>query len=501
MTFLDEATWRGKAFSGGWRAVSGGEAPVREPATGAELGRVGVASPADIAAAATAAAAAQPAWAALPHTERAAVLRRAGDLWNAHAEEIEGWSMREAGKIGPRRSSRRTWPPRSATRRPPLPSPALRRAAADRAPHLSWRRAGPGRRRRRHLAVQRPADPGDPVGGPGARARQRGDTQARPAHRGRAAAWCSPASSRRPGCPRGCCTCCPAARTPGRRWSPTRWCGSSRSPARPRSGRHVGALAGQHLKRVHLELGGNSALIVLDDADVDAAGLGRRVGLVPAPGPDLHDDRPAPRARVGLRRVRRRRWRARPSHLPVGDPASGQVALGPIIDERQRDKIHGLVTASVDAGARLAAGGTYDGLFYRPTVLADVAPAMPGLRQRGVRAGGPGRPVLHRGRGGQARRGHRVRAVPGHPHPRRAARPRAGPTDPDRHRAHQRPDRGRRGEHAVRRRRRLGHRCPLRRHAPTSRRSPIPSGSRCAARSRPTRSSWPPHPRSRRVPR
>ncbi len=65
MTFLDEATWRGKAFSGGWTAVSGGEAPVTEPATGAELGRVGIASPADIAAAATAAAAAQPAWAAL----------------------------------------------------------------------------------------------------------------------------------------------------------------------------------------------------------------------------------------------------------------------------------------------------------------------------------------------------------------------------------------------------------------------------------------------------
>ena len=57
MTFLDEAPWRGKAFSGGWKAVSGGEAPVTEPATGAELGRVGVASRADIAAAATAAAA------------------------------------------------------------------------------------------------------------------------------------------------------------------------------------------------------------------------------------------------------------------------------------------------------------------------------------------------------------------------------------------------------------------------------------------------------------
>ena len=100
MTFLDEATWRGKAFSSGWTAVSGGEAPVTEPATGAELGRVGLASPADIAAAARAAAAAQPAWAALPHTERSAILRRAGDIWKTHAGEIEGWSIREGGKIG-----------------------------------------------------------------------------------------------------------------------------------------------------------------------------------------------------------------------------------------------------------------------------------------------------------------------------------------------------------------------------------------------------------------
>ena len=63
--------------------------------------------------------------------------------------------------------------------------------------------------------------------------------------------------------------------------------------------------------------------------------------------------------------------------MPVGDPATGQVAHGPVIDERQRDKIHHLVTTTVEAGARLAAGGTYEGLFYQPTVLADVAPAMP----------------------------------------------------------------------------------------------------------------------------
>ncbi len=50
-------------------------------------------------------------------------------------------------------------------------------------------------------------------------------------------------------------------------------------------------------------------------------------------------------------------------HLTVGDPAKELVGLGPIIDERQRDKIHGFVTASVDAGARLTTGGHYTGLL------------------------------------------------------------------------------------------------------------------------------------------
>src|SRR5215472_12311637 len=101
MAFLDESIWRGKVFSGGWQAAAGGEAPVIEPATGAELGRAGIASPADVAAATAAAAAAQPGWAATPHTERAALLRRAGDIWKANAAEIEQWNIRESGKIPP----------------------------------------------------------------------------------------------------------------------------------------------------------------------------------------------------------------------------------------------------------------------------------------------------------------------------------------------------------------------------------------------------------------
>jgi benzaldehyde dehydrogenase (NAD) len=58
--------------------------------------------------------------------------------------------------------------------------------------------------------------------------------------------------------------------------------------------------------------------------------------------------------------------------LPVGDPFRDEVALGPLIDAGQRDRVHELVTTSVDGGASIRTGGTYEELFYRPTVLANV---------------------------------------------------------------------------------------------------------------------------------
>jgi benzaldehyde dehydrogenase (NAD) len=60
----------------------------------------------------------------------------------------------------------------------------------------------------------------------------------------------------------------------------------------------------------------------------------------------------------------------------VGDPASGQVALGPLINRRQLERVHGIVQDSIAAGAKLHAGGTYDKLFYQPTVLTGVKPGM-----------------------------------------------------------------------------------------------------------------------------
>ena len=138
-----------------------------------------------------------------------------------------------------------------------------------------------------------------------------------------------------------------------------------------KTGRAVGALAAQHLKRVHLELGGNSALLVLDDVDVEAA------SSVGAWGSFAHQGQVCMAAgrhlvQAGVADSYVSALATRADKLPVGDPTSGQVALGPVIDAGQRDKIHGLVTSSVAAGARLAAGGTYENLFYRPTVLADV---------------------------------------------------------------------------------------------------------------------------------
>jgi benzaldehyde dehydrogenase (NAD) len=142
------------------------------------------------------------------------------------------------------------------------------------------------------------------------------------------------------------------------------------------AGRRVGELAGRLLKRVHLELGGNSALVILDDADLDlAASAG-------AWGSFLHQGQIC--MTTGRHLVHESvyddyvtRLAGKAAALPVGNPATEQVALGPVIDKHQRDKIHSLVTGSLDAGAALAAGGSYEGLFYRPTVLTGVTPQMP----------------------------------------------------------------------------------------------------------------------------
>ncbi len=389
MTFLDQSSWRGKGYSGGWKELGGGQAAVVEPATGAELGRTGIASPADVAAATAAAAAAQPAWAATPYTQRAAILRKAADIWLANAAEIEDWSIREGGKVPPAAqfethvATEEVFEAASLPSRPYgdlLPSEQPHLSFAERVPVgvvgviapfnfpqiLSIRSVAPALALGNAVVLK--PDPRTAVCGGVVLARVFEEA----------------------GLPDGLLHVLPGGPDAGEALVTDARTGVISFTGSTAAGRRVGALAGEHLKRVHLELGGNSALIVLEDADLDKA------AAAGAWGSFLHQGQICMTA--GRHLVQDTvydeyvsRLAEKAARLPVGDPASGQAALGPIIDERQRDKVHALVTGSVDAGARLAAGGTYQGLFYQPTVLADVAPAMPAYASEVF---GPVAPVL-----------------------------------------------------------------------------------------------------------
>jgi benzaldehyde dehydrogenase (NAD) len=388
VTFLDAETWRGRVYSGGWVSAAG-EAAVTEPATGRELGRTGIAGPADVAAAVGRAAAAQAAWAATPYTARAAILRKAGEIWLANAAEIEGWSVREGGKIPPAAqfethvATEEIFEAATLPNRPTgevIPSEQARLSYVERVPAgvvgviapfnfpqiLAIRSVAPALALGNAVVLK--PDPRTAVCGGVVLARVFEEA----------------------GLPEGLLHVLPGGVEAGEALitePAVRVISFTGSTA---AGRRVGELAARHLKRAHLELGGNSALIVLDDADLDAAASAGAWGSFLHQGQicmttgrhlvheAIYDDYVSALA-------------AKAAHLPVGDPAGDPVALGPVIDERQRDKIHAMVTGSVSAGARLAAGGTYEGLFYKPTVLAEIAPSMPAYADEVF---GPVAPVL-----------------------------------------------------------------------------------------------------------
>ena len=100
-TFLG-TDWHGSIFTGAWSPGGGESYTVVEPATGQTLAEIGAASADDVYAAAARAASAQKQWGRTTPAEKAAVLRRAGDLWAEHAAEIGEWIVRESGAIQPK---------------------------------------------------------------------------------------------------------------------------------------------------------------------------------------------------------------------------------------------------------------------------------------------------------------------------------------------------------------------------------------------------------------
>ncbi len=177
----------------------------------------------------------------------------------------------------------------------------------------------------------------------------------------------------------------PLPRHPGRR---RRRRGAVHGSARPhdrlhrfhRSGPKVGELAGRHLKKVALELGGKNALIVCEDADLDLAARNVAWGawfhqgqICMASGRILAHESIA--AALTAKLVEKA------NTLPVGNPAEDGIAIGPLINAAQCARVASIVDDSVAAGARLEAGGRGEGAFYLPTVLSGVTPAMRAFRE------------------------------------------------------------------------------------------------------------------------
>ncbi|HEY5185364.1 MAG TPA: benzaldehyde dehydrogenase [Actinomycetes bacterium] len=380
MGLLDQSTWEGKIFLGGaWTEGSGPTYPVVEPATGATIAQMGQATPADVARAAEIAAEAQKEWAALPYFQRAAVLRKAGDLWSEYAEEISGWNIREVGAIPAIAGFALHVAAQECYEAASLPSRAYGELVPSEEPRLSIARRVPVG----VVAVISPFNVPIILGIRSvAPALALGNSVLlKPDPRTAVTGGVVLARIfEEAGVPAGVLQMLPGGIDVGEALVTdpnVRVISFTGSTA---AGRRVGELAGRHLKRAHLELGGNSAMIVLDDADVDQA-----VTLA-AFGSFFHQGQIC--MTTGRHIVHEsiyeefvEKLAVKAAHLPVGDPAAGEVALGPIIDEGQRNKIHSLVTASTEAGARVAAGGEFEGLFYRPTVLADVPADSPAFAE------------------------------------------------------------------------------------------------------------------------
>ena len=143
-------------------------------------------------------------------------------------------------------------------------------------------------------------------------------------------------------------------------------------------GRHIGAVCGGQLKRFTLELGGKSAAIVLDDANLDEATMGDLVmsGLM------NNGQVCGAQSRILVSRKRydevTEALGAAVGALKVGDPLDDSVQVGPLVAERQRDRVEGFLEAGKSAGARAVVGGGRPadldtGWYVEPTVFADVS--------------------------------------------------------------------------------------------------------------------------------
>ncbi|WP_406495328.1 aldehyde dehydrogenase family protein [Streptomyces sp. NBC_00846] len=147
-----------------------------------------------------------------------------------------------------------------------------------------------------------------------------------------------------------------------------------------RVGRHVGATAAGQFKRTVLELSGNSALVVLEDADidyaVDAAVFSRFVyqGQVCMAANRILVDR-------RVEREFTEKFTARVAALKTGDPRDPETQIGPVINTFQADALTALVDQALAEGATALVRGRTRGNLVEPTVLTGLPEGSPLLSQ------------------------------------------------------------------------------------------------------------------------
>ena len=148
------------------------------------------------------------------------------------------------------------------------------------------------------------------------------------------------------------------------------------------TGSKVAALAGEHLKKTTLELGGKSPLIIFDDADIEnaiSAAINANfysTGQICSNGTRVF-------VHTAIKEQFLKRLAERTADAVLGDPLDEATSIGPLVSKPQLDKVLSYMQIGQDEGARLVCGGGAaivdnlpDGYFVQPTVFADVKDEM-----------------------------------------------------------------------------------------------------------------------------
>ncbi|MCZ7493996.1 aldehyde dehydrogenase [Agrobacterium rhizogenes] len=139
----------------------------------------------------------------------------------------------------------------------------------------------------------------------------------------------------------------------------------------PETARHIVRNSAENLASTSLELGGKSPILVFADADLESAANAQVAGIFAATGQSC-----VAGSRLFIERSVKDRFleilKAKAEAIRIGSPLDMATEVGPLATERQRKHIVSLVSASVDAGAKVVTGGAVvdgDGYFYPPTIL------------------------------------------------------------------------------------------------------------------------------------